>query len=194
MNKNVQRGLSTRQRIIAVATECFATRSYDGTSIHDVLRESELSRGALYHHFKSKDELFLAVLEAIEAEITRRVMAAAANIADPATALEAGCDAWLEIAQEPRVRQIVLLDAPAVIGWRRWRELDERYNLGLLKAGVRAASKASRLRPELVDIFARMLLAALTEAALVTANAERDASAAKRARAGLRELIRRLLG
>lgn len=187
------RGRATRARIVDVAGELFAQAGYDATSIEAVLEKSEVSRGALYHHFRNKEDLFVAVLEDIEARIAQATVDASRGIADPVAALLAGCNAWLEISREPAVRQIVLVDAPAVLGWQKWREIDARYGFGLLKGSLKAAAAAGRLRPELVDILAHVLLAAVLEIALVMARAN-DRAAAREGRAALRELIERLLG
>lgn len=188
------RGTATRQRIIAVATRLFTEPGYEGTSIETVLRETGLSRGALYHHFASKDELFVAVLEAVEAEIAEATVKGSRGSATPAAALRAGCGTFLELAQTPKVRQILLLDAPAVIGWQKWRELDARYGFGLLRAALERAAAAGQLRKELVEPFAHMLLAALLEVALLIARADGKPVVVRQARAALNELIDRLVG
>ncbi|HEY6718955.1 MAG TPA: TetR/AcrR family transcriptional regulator, partial [Reyranella sp.] len=167
MSKKVERGQATRLRIVATATTLFSQLGYEATSIEAVLRESGVSRGALYHHFDSKDALFEAVLEAIEADLAQAAIAASRDIADPAKALRVGCDVFLDLTQTKKVRQIVLVDAPAVLGWQKWREIEARYGFGLLKAALEAAAAQGQVRQDLVDVFAHMLLAALIEVALM---------------------------
>lgn len=193
MSRNVERGLVTRQSLIATATGLFTKVGYDATSIEAVLRESGVSRGALYHHFDSKEQLFEAVLEALEAELAQATVAAAQGVADPAKALQLGCDTFLDLAQTPKVRQIVLVDAPAVLGWQKWREIDARHGFGLLKAVLASAADNGRVRRELVDTFAHMLLAALFEVALMVSRAENTEATLRSGRAALGELIDRLL-
>ena len=188
------KGQATRARIVGVATGLFAQAGYEATSIETVLAQSGVSRGALYHHFEDKQALFVAVLEAIEASIAQATVVASRGIADPVEALLAGCNAWLDVSRDPAVRQIVLMDAPAVIGWQKWREIDARYGFGLLKGSLKAAAGAGRLRPELVEVFAHVLLAAVLEIALLMARAHDPAKAAREGRAALRELIDKLLG
>ncbi len=188
------RGTATRQRIIAVATALFTAHGYEGTSIETVLRETGLSRGALYHHFASKDQLFAAVLEAIEAEIADATVKGSRGSANPAAALRAGCGVFLDLAQTPKVRQILLRDAPGVIGWQKWRELDARYGFGLLRAALERAAASGALRKELVEPFAHMLLAALFEIALISSRADAKPAMIRQARAALNELIDRLVG
>jgi len=188
------RGTATRARIIAVATALFTEHGYEGTSIETVLRETGLSRGALYHHFSSKDELFVAVLEAIEAEIADLTVKGSRGSATPAAALRAGCGVFLDLAQTPKVRQILLRDAPGVIGWQKWREIDSRYGFGLLRAALERAATAGSVRKELVEPFAHMLLASLLEVALMSARADAKPGVVRQSRAALNELIDRLVG
>ena len=194
MDNKPSRGQTTRTRIVDVATGLFAHAGYDGTSIETVLAATDLSRGALYHHFRDKAALFEAVLEAMEASIAERLRAASAGIADPLAAMRAGGDAWLELSRDPAVKQIVLIDAPAVVGWQKWREIDARFGFGLLKAGLKNLAKAGRLRAELVEPLSHVLLASMMELALVVSRAEDPATATESARVALHELTDRLLG
>ena len=139
MNKNVERGQATRAHLIEVATRLFAAHGYDGTSIEAVLAESGVSRGSLYHHFAGKDALFLAVLEDVGARGRPAGAEATRDAPDPVAALRGGCLAWIRLAGDPVVQQIMLIDAPAVLGWQRWRELDDS-NLGVIRAAVSYAA------------------------------------------------------
>lgn len=193
MNKRVERGLATRERLLRIAVRMFAEHGYEGTSIEAVLKESEVSRGALYHHFTGKEALFEAVLEKLEAEIADKVAAAGAGTAGAAGALRAGCLAWIRLAGEPVVRRIVLVDAPAVVGWHRWREIEERYGFGLLKAALQGVADEGLLPAAMVDPFAHVLLASMNELALLIARREGDAAAIREGEAAVEELLQRLL-
>ena len=193
-NRKIAQGRTTRAQIVDVARKLFAANGYDGTSIETVLQAAHISRGALYHHFDGKEALFAAVLEAVEADVAQAIAKAAAGIADPVAAFRAGCEAWLRLARDPVVRQIALIDAPAVVGWQQWRAIDERYAFGLLKGGLQAAAAAGRVRPDVVDVLAHMLLAALAEVALVVARAGDGTMAMQQGRAAVRELLDRLFG
>ncbi len=188
------KGLKTRARIVEIATGLFARAGYDATSIETVLAKSGTSRGALYHHFKDKAALFEAVLEAQEASIGATLRAASVGISDPLAAMRAGGDAWLSLSHDTAVRQIVLIDAPAVLGWQKWREIDARFGFGLIKAGLKNLSKAGRLDAAMVEPLSHVLLASMMELALVVARAENPTAANKSARAALHALIDRLLG
>src|SRR5260370_22487458 len=104
------------------------------------LGEQGVSGGALYHHFDSKESLFEAVLEAIEVELANAAIAATRGVTDPGEILRIGADTFLEAAQAGRIRRIVLLDAPAALGWQKWREIEARHGLGLIKATLEAAA------------------------------------------------------
>ena len=190
LNRKIEQGEATRRELVAVARELFAERGYDAVSIEMVLQKTGVSRGALYHHFKSKGALFAAVLEAVEGDLAAALAGTAQGIADPVAALRAGCEAWLRFARDPAIRQIALIDAPAVVGWQRWREIDEQHGFGLLK---RALQASGRVRQDLIDPFAHMLLAALAELALMVARSPDPAAAMPGAQAALDELLDRLL-
>jgi AcrR family transcriptional regulator len=183
------RGESTRARLLEAATALFAQHGYEGASIESVLAATETSRGALYHHFAGKDALFEAVLERLHARIAREVAAAARESPDPVEALRAGCFAWLRLARDPVVQRIVLIDAPAVVGWEHWRELDERYSFGMLKASLIAITADRDIGDELLDVLAHMLLAALSEAALLIARADDQEAATRAAEAAIDRLL-----
>lgn len=186
------RGEVTRRRLIAVARDLFGERGYEHTSIEQVLSASGVARGALYHHFRSKAELFDAVAEGVFVEVSTFTRAMALHGATPLDRLRAGSHAWLEIACDPAVQRIVLLDSPMVLGWARWRELDEQHSLGDLRVSVARLAQEGLMPAGNEDVLARMLLAALNEAALFITCAESEAAALKQASDAVDVLIDRL--
>lgn len=194
MNKKVERGRATREHLIEIATRLFAAKGYEDTSIEAVLQESDVSRGALYHHFAGKDALFEAVLEAVENSVTARLVEATAAAPDPVAGLHAGGLAWIRlVGEDPQVQRIAVIDAPSVLGWERWRTLEEHHGLGLLKSALRAVADEGRLPPGLVTPFAHMMLAAMNEIALVIARSDDPATAIKDGEAAMSEFLRRIL-
>jgi AcrR family transcriptional regulator len=167
----IEKGRATRDRLLTAGRELFGERGYDRTSIEAILERAGVARGALYHHFPTKEALFDAVLERLIVEIAERAARAARGADDPIAALRAGFGSWLEMAIDPAVQRIGLLDAPAVVGWSRWRELDEQYTLGALRRNLQLIAEQDRLRTGDVDLLAHMLLAAVSEAALKIARA-----------------------
>ncbi len=193
MNKNVERGQATRAHLVEVATRLFAAHGYDGTSIEAVLAGSGVSRGSLYHHFPGKDALFWAVMEEVGARISGPVAEAMRDAPDPVAALRAGCLAWIRLAGDPVVQQIMLIDAPAVLGWQRWRELDEN-SLGEIRAAVTYAAEEGSIERRHVDTFAHIVLAAANEVAMMIVRADDPAAALSAGESAVAEFLDRLLG
>ncbi|WP_433147855.1 TetR family transcriptional regulator [Actinomadura nitritigenes] len=195
MDRRLDRGQATRQRLIEVATELFADRGYEGTSIEAVLERAGVSRGSLYHHFRGKDRLFEAVVEAVHAKVGEATLAAAraSGATEAHGLLKAAELAWIRLAGDAVVRRILLIDAPTVLGWRRWRAIEEQYGLGMLKAVLQEAADAGRVPPQLVEPFAHILLAAGNEMALVIALADDIAAAQNTAEIAVEEFLNRLL-
>jgi AcrR family transcriptional regulator len=160
-----------------------------------VLHEAGVSRGSLYHHFAGKEALFEAVLDDVETRVGSQTIAAAATAAadGPAAALRAAFLAWIKIAGDPVVQRILLIDAPAVLGWERWRAMEERHALGAIRATLRAIADEGNLRPELVGTLAHVLLASVNEIALLVARSDDPAAAMKEGADAIDELLRRLL-
>src|SRR3954453_17391009 len=173
----IERSTATRGALVAAARELFADRGYAGVGTEEIVRAAGLTRGALYYHFGGKHELFEAVYEEIEGEVTERIAADALGGSDPLEALRAGGRAFLDHCLEPEVQRIVLLDAPAVLGWARGREIGARYGLGLIEAALQAAIDAGQIRPTPVRPLAHVLLGALDEAAMAVARADDPAPA-----------------
>src|SRR5580700_1025459 len=193
-NRNVARGEATRGQLVTIATRMFAERGYEDTSIEAVLREAGVSRGSLYHHFASKEALFEAAAEEVETRVGDQTMAEAAGAAGPVEALRAGFLAWIRLAGDPVVQRILLIDGPSVLGWERWRAMEERHALGLIRGVLQAAAEAGHLPPEIADTMAQILLASVNEVALLVARSD-DPEAAMAAGADtIDELLRRVLG
>ena len=194
MTRATERAQATRQRFLAVATRLFAERGYEGTSIEAILEETGASRGSLYHHFPGKDALFEAVLIRLLEDTGQQTILAADGAPDSVAAMQAGCRAWVRLARDPVIQRIVLIDGPSVLGWEHWRELDEQQSLGLLQFSLGAAAAEGRVAPELVDMFAHVLMAALSEIAMVVARSDDPEGAVRSGEAAVDELIQRLLG
>ena len=192
-DKRLERGLETRRAIIETATGLFAEHGYAAVSIEAVLAACQISRGALYHHFQSKEALLEAVFEAVEIDVTNKVLSRAATASGAIEAVRAGCDAFLDLTQDPVVRQIMLTDAPSVLGWEKWHEIDERHAFGLMKVALEPAAKEAGLPASLIDAFAHMLLASLSEVALMIAQADDPTVALENGRRAVRELVARIL-
>jgi AcrR family transcriptional regulator len=194
-NKNVARGEATRGQLISIARRLFAERGYEDTSIEAVLREAGVSRGSLYHHFPGKEALFEAVAEDVETSVGEQTLAAALGAGGgPVAALRAGSLAWIRLAGDPVVQRILLIDAPSVLGWERWRAMEEDHALGGIRAVLQAIAEEGKVRPELVGTLANVLLASVNEVALIVARAQDQEAAMKTGADTIDELLRRLFG
>jgi AcrR family transcriptional regulator len=165
------RSHATRAALLASGRALFAERGFAGTAREEIVERAGVTRGALHHHFGTKQDLFAAVFEELEAELAARIAAAAMAGAEPRDQLHRGCHEFLDAALDPAVQRIVLLDAPAVLGWAAWRDVDARYGLGLVTEGLRAVFAAQSGGPRAVEPLGHLLLAALNEAAMLVAGA-----------------------
>jgi len=165
------RSAATRSQLVATATRLYAEHGYAGVGTEEIVRQAGVTRGALYHHFADKRELFRAVHEAVERDVVRRIADGVAGLTDPWDLMGAGMRTYLDLCIEPTVRQISLIDAPAVLGWKEWREIDARYGLGLVRGALDAAMDAGVLQRRPVEPLAHLLLAAMAEAGLMVATA-----------------------
>ena len=178
--RQADRSEATRAKLVSVARELFAKRGYAEVGTEEIVRKAKVTRGALYHHFEDKRDLFRAVHERVEQELAERIGASLDPDDPPLELLERGMRTFLDACeQDPAVRQIALLDAPAVLGWREWREVDAKYGMGLVVFGLRNAMDAGALERQPVEPLAHIMLGALGEAALMIADAD-DPAATRR--------------
>jgi len=173
-----ERGDATRAALLRTARALFAERGYAGVGTEEVVRRAGVTRGALYHHFRDKRDLFRAVYEETEHEIVAAIGARMQGVEDPVELLVTGVRAFLDACSDPVMMRIGLRDAPGVLGWEEWREIGNRHGLGLVTGGLRAAMDAGQIRRADVRTLAHVLLAALAEAALLIASAD-DPEAAR---------------
>lgn len=191
-NKQDARSKRTSGRILAEARRLFAEHGFAGASAEQIVAAAGVTRGALYHHFEGKKGLFRAVVEQAQAEINQRVKAAVDRFQDPVDMLIAGNDEFLAACLEPDVRRILLTDAPAVLGWEAWREIDEAHVLGEYREFLSALMDKGVLRPLPLDALAHIISGAANEAALWAAQADDPAAALAQAQHTMAELIRSL--
>jgi AcrR family transcriptional regulator len=164
---------ATRAALIATARGLFAERGYAAVGTEEIVRAAGVTRGALYHHFAGKRELFQAVYEDVERQLVERIATSAISSAgDPLQALHAGAQAFLDACEDPAVQRIALVDAPSVLGWEQWREIGLRYGFGLVQATVQAAMEAGLIEHQPIEALSHLLLGAIDEGAMLIARAE----------------------
>jgi AcrR family transcriptional regulator len=159
----------TRAALIRAGRTLFAERGFAATSTEELVRTAGVTRGALYHHFRDKRELFEAVYEDVERGLVEEVTRSLEGASDALEVLRRGSDAFLDACLDPAVRRISLLEAPSVLGWERWREIDQTYGLGMVKLALQAAMDAGAIRAAPVEPLAHVLLGGLMEAAMLLA-------------------------
>jgi AcrR family transcriptional regulator len=186
-----ERSAATRGALVAAARRLWSERGYATVGTPEIAAAAGVTRGALYHQFADKAALFLAVADAVEGDVTGRVGAyvAASGATDPAAALHAAVDGWLEACEEPEVRQILLLDGPVVLGWDGFRDMALRHALGLTEGLLQAAIDAGQLAPQPTRALAHVLIGALDEAAMYLTTSDDRAAARDEVAAVLHALL-----
>jgi AcrR family transcriptional regulator len=170
VNRQAARSASTRAKLVRAARTLFARHGYAAVGTEQIVRRAGVTRGALYHHFATKEDLFLAVYEQVEHDLTARLVSLVSEAASPLEALRIGIRTFLDACRTPEMQRIVLVDAPAVLGWERWREIAQQNGLGLTEGVLNAAVEAGEIAPIAVTPLAHMLGGALDEAALLVVN------------------------
>jgi len=174
--KHDVRSEATRRQLVTAARALFGARGYAEVGTEEIVRVAGVTRGALYHQFRDKAELFAAVAEEIESEIAGLITTGATGAADagadPLQVLRTGAQLFLDACAEPEVERVILLDAPAVMGVAAWRELAGRYGLGLVQLALESAMDVGAITRQPVPPLAHVLVGALEESALYIARAD----------------------
>jgi AcrR family transcriptional regulator len=187
-----ERLAATRAALLAEARSIFAGAGYEAASTEEIVKRAKVTRGALYHHFRDKRALFEAVVEEVAREIAESIDDGAAPAADPLPALIEGTRAFLDACLDPAVRRIYLIDAPAVLGWHRWREIDAPHGVRSLREGVAAVLAARPGQALGVEPITFLLSGAFNEAALWIAEAKDEKAARREMDRTLVQLLERL--
>ena len=169
---------ATRAALVAAARELFAERGYAGVGTEEIVHRAGVTRGALYHHFSDKQDLMRAVLHDLSRELAEASAAAALKETDQWRQILAAVDAFLDACIDPAIQRIMMTDAPSVLGWDEWREIDTQYGLGLVKASLENAMETGLIERQPVDPLAHLVVGALDEAAMYISRAD-DARAAR---------------
>lgn len=179
-----------REAVVEAAHALFLERDYDEVSTEEILARSGVSRGAMYHHFPTKLDLFETVYEESERRVLGLVAAELGAARDPFEALLLGARAYLRQAEtNPELRRIGLGQSRAVLGWSRWREVASSLGLGVVREMVRAAIAAGQISPRDPETTAQILLGALIEAAMLVSVAADSRAARESSEAVVVELI-----
>jgi AcrR family transcriptional regulator len=181
----VAKAEATRRALLTAAREAFGERGYGPTSVEEIVRRAGVTKGALYHHFRDKDDLFVAVVEEVKREVTGTVGTAfldAANVPDPLETVILGCQALIDAHVDPAVQRITILDARSVLDGATRRDLDARYEVALVRGALRRAMRLGAIDAQPLATLAHIVTGALAEACALVAEA--DDTEAARAEAG----------
>ena len=173
-SRQTERSAATRARLVDAARELFAERPYADVGTEEIVRRARVTRGALYHHFADKRDLFRAVHEQLESELVDSIAKQLADRAstDPVEGLRTGVRSYLDACEDPSFARITLIDAPAVLGWVEWRRIDEEHALKLVVLGLEGAMQAGAMPRQPVLPLAHLMLGTMGEAGLRVANGE----------------------
>lgn len=171
--RRIEYSESTRQALVDSAVELFTEHGYSQTSLEEIAKRARVTKGALYHHFGGKQALFEAVFSAVEAGVVARLAEVVSDSGDPWEATRSGLRAFLEVCLEPSYQRVVVQDGPAVLGWGRWREAEEAYTFGVLRAVVSNLVASGEIGDDLpVDALARIMFGALSAGAIAIAGSD----------------------
>jgi AcrR family transcriptional regulator len=187
--RRVQYAEATRRGLLDAARELFASDGYVDVSIDEICRRARVTKGALYHHFRDKRDLFTAVFEEVEREWADDLAALVAQERDPLERIQIVGDAFLDACLDPARQRILLLDGPSLVAWEELRQIDAGRGFGLIATLLSDAMEAGRLERQPVGPLAHLMLGAMYEASLAIARDDDPARARKRIGAALTRLV-----
>ena len=194
MVRQAERSAATVEAIAAAARKLFAQKGFEATSIDEIAARAGVAKGAVYHHFASKEDVFALVLDTVQGELAALPPPPPSRrLASPVDFIADSILRYLLAASEPAVKRILLVDGPAAVGWQKWREIDAKYFGATARAAVAAALGGTPNERE-VDALAHLLLGAVMEAALVCATAPDPKKTARELTAALKRMLRGLAG
>jgi len=184
------RSASTRAALIEAGRRLFAEHGFAGVGTEAIVAEAQVSRGALYHHYADKTALFDDVFQVVERDAAQRLAESAAGNGDDdaRTVMKRALDEWFEACDDPEVYRILLIDAPSVLGWSRFRELCLHHVLGLIESLLEVGMADGTFTRQPVRPLAHVLIAAADEAALYIVGSDDRATA----KAEMRAVVGRL--
>jgi len=170
--RQTERSADTTRALLISARALFGNRGYAAVSMNDIVARAGVTKGAVYHHFRDKRSLLRAVVAEIEAELADEIRTVIEDIDDPVNQLQAGCQVFLDGCLDPIPRRIVLLDAPAVLGWQEARDIDTANGLGIIVALLERGMTAGSIQRQPVRPLAHLFLGAAIEAGMLIAHAK----------------------
>ena len=169
MAKQAERRAATTEAILRAGRRLFGERGFAATTMDDIAEAADVAKGAVYHHFKTKEAVFEAVFEQVSGDLVQDIDRAVRSEKDVLAAIVAGTQHYFAACAKGPTGRIILRDGPAVLGWERWREIDARHFGGKFPRALAVAMDAGLIARQPVEPLARVLLGAVTEAAVACA-------------------------
>jgi AcrR family transcriptional regulator len=169
MAKQAERRAATTEAILKAGRRLFGEQGFAATTMDDIAEAARVAKGAVYHHFATKEAVFEAVFDQVSHDLVLEIDRAARTERDILAAMVAGTQHYFAACAKGPTGQIILRDGPAVLGWERWREIDARHFGGKMPRALAAAMDAGLIARQPVEPLARLLLGAVTEAAVACA-------------------------
>ena len=179
----------TRRALLSQARRLFTQKGYADVSTDEVVRRAKVTKGALYHHFANKLELYRAVVDDMEDDVVAKIEAAAATHSKPAERLRAACDAYLDACLDVNLARVLVIEAPVVLGWKTWCNIAQEHEVASLEKRLAEAVDAGIVRDQPLVTMAQVVLGALNTGARVIATAADP----EQARAQVEDTVERLL-
>jgi AcrR family transcriptional regulator len=189
LSAKVKQGEATASRLLAIARKSLEQRGYAATTTQDIIGEAGVTKGALYHHFPSKPDLFEAVYRQAEAEMGGRIQKASQAQAEPFEQLVAGCFAYLECCCEGDLHRVLRLEGPAALGPARWQAIDREFGVYRLLPFLQDLASRGVIAPPSVEAFAFQITGAMNEATFWVTQHATPAKALKESKRMLRHLL-----
>jgi AcrR family transcriptional regulator len=184
-----ERSATTTDLLRASARRLFAEKGYTATSLVEIGAAAGLTKGAIYHHFAGKEDIFRDVYEHEQRGLVQMVVVAALKERDPWDGFKAGWHAFLEASQEPSAQRITLVEGPVALGWQRMRDIGSSYTVAMLATGLERAMAAGRIVDRPVRPLARLLFAAMCEGSMMIAGASDQQEARRQVSAAIDALL-----
>lgn len=178
----------TRAKLVAAARDAFGRVGYANASMDDFTAGAGLTRGALYHHFGGKEGLFEAVIMQIDGEMTERLKGVSQRARDPWQGFVDECVAYIEMALEPEIQRIMLLDGPSVLG-DPFNWPNQPSCIRSLTASLQRLVEEGRADVADPEAMARLVSGASLHASLWIANSDDPEATSKRAVSAFKRLL-----
>jgi AcrR family transcriptional regulator len=190
MARQSERSAATIEATVSAARKLFMARGFEAVSIDEIAAAAGIAKGGFYHHFLSKQSVFEVVLDGVQAELASQLQSRLASNKGKRTpeTIAMNVLGYLKAASAPGLRQLILIDGPVVLGWERWREIDDRHFFAPIHSGL-AAIMGPKASPRQVESAARLVAGATMEAALVTGASENPIAVARLYCATLRSML-----